>query len=273
MAGGDVERARVDPDPEWSEAARSLAGRPADEVLRWAVDRFAPRLAFGTAFGPEGLVVLDLVARHRLEVDVFTLDTGLFFPETYALWRQLEERYGRPIRAVRPALSVEAQAASHGDALWARDPDGCCAIRKVEPLREALRGHEAWISAIRRDQTRDRAAAAAVELDPRSGLAKVNPLVDWTSDEVWAYLRERGVPVNPLHAAGYPSIGCRPCTTPVGPGEDPRAGRWRGREKTECGLHSRPRSAAPKIALGPPAPAVPEPSLNHASLSDPPKGA
>lgn len=270
MAGGNVETtARVEADPGWSEAALSLAGRPAEEILRWAAERFAPRLAFGTAFGPEGLVVLDLVARHRLDVDVFTLDTGLFFPETYELWRQLEARYSRPIRAVRPALGVEAQAAAHGDALWARDPDRCCALRKVEPLREALRGHDAWISAIRRDQTKDRAAAAVVELDLRSGLAKVNPLLGWTSADVWAYLRERGVPVNPLHAAGYPSIGCRPCTSAVAPGEDPRAGRWRGREKTECGLHSRPRAAPPALAV-----AVPEPPVPDASaVPGRPKGA
>ena len=233
----------------WGEAARSLAGRPAEDVLRWAAERFAPRLAFGTGFGPEGLVILDLVARHGLEVDVFTLDTGLFFPETYELWQSLEGRYGREIRAVRPALSLEAQAAAHGEALWSRDPDACCAIRKVAPLAEALRGHEAWISAIRGDQTRDRAASAVVERDPRTGLAKVNPLLAWTAGDVWAYLRERDVPVNPLHAAGYPSIGCRPCTTPVAEGEDPRAGRWRGRVKTECGLHSRPRPAPLEIAV------------------------
>ena len=116
----------------------------------------------------------------------------------------------------------------------------------MDPLREALRGHDAWISAIRRDQTRDRAGAAAVERDPRYGLVKVNPLLAWSAEDVWAYLRERDVPVNPLHAAGYPSIGCQPCTTPVDAGEDPRAGRWRGREKTECGLHARPRARRPE---------------------------
>ena len=217
------------PDAEVERARRALEGRPAADVLGWAAGRFAPRLAFATAFGPEGLVILDLLARHRLEVDVFTLDTGLFFPETYELWRKLEARYERRIRAVRPSLTLDEQAAAHGEALWARDPDRCCAIRKVDPLREALRGHDAWISAIRRDQTRDRAGASAVERDPRYGLVKVNPLLAWSAEDVWAYLRERDVPVNPLHAAGYPSIGCQPCTTPVDAGEDPRAGRWRGR--------------------------------------------
>jgi phosphoadenylyl-sulfate reductase (thioredoxin) len=217
-----------------------LADASPSEVLRWAADRFAPRLAFATGFGPEGLVIFDLIARHRLDVDVFTLDTGLLFPETYALWRKLEQKYGRGIRALRPALDLDEQAARHGAYLWEREPDRCCGIRKVEPLAQALGGHEAWISAIRRDQTKDRAEAEPVEADPRYGLVKINPLVAWSSDEVWAYLRENDVPTNPLHQLGYPSIGCWPCTSPVSPGEDPRAGRWRGRAKTECGLHSRP---------------------------------
>ena len=226
-----------------------LVGRSPEEILCWASGRFAHRLAFATGFGPEGLVLLDLIARHRLPVDVFTLDTGLFFPETYALWRRLETRYGLKVRAVRPALSVEAQAERHGDALWAREPDRCCALRKVEPLAEALSGHEAWLSAIRADQTKDRAASRIVERDRRHGLVKVNPLLAWSSDDVWAYLRAHDVPTNTLHAQGYPSIGCWPCTSPVRPGEDPRAGRWRGQVKTECGLHARPRASALPVSL------------------------
>jgi phosphoadenylyl-sulfate reductase (thioredoxin) len=213
-------------------------------VLAWAARRYAPRLAFGTGFGPEGLVLLDVIARLALRVDVFTLDTGLFFPETYALWRRLEARYGLVIRPVRPVLGVEEQAARHGDALWARDPRRCCEMRKLEPLAEALRGHRAWITAIRADQTRDRARARKFERDARFGLVKINPLLAWSSEEVWDYLRERAVPTSPLHEQGYPSIGCWPCTSPVAPGEDPRAGRWRGLARTECGLHSRPKGAA-----------------------------
>jgi phosphoadenylyl-sulfate reductase (thioredoxin) len=222
------------------EAAGRLEGRPPSEVLRWATDRFAPRLTFATGFGAEGCVIVDLIARHRLPVDVFTLDTGLLFPETYTLWRRLEERYGLTIRAVRPAQNVEQQAAAHGERLWERAPDRCCNLRKIEPLREALRGFDAWIAAIRRDQTGDRAAARPVEVDPRFGLVKVNPLVAWTSADVWSYIRAHDVPVNALHARGYPSIGCWPCTSAVRPGEEARAGRWRGRGKTECGLHARP---------------------------------
>ena len=227
-------------EPDVIEASLRLEGAGPGEILRWAAARYAPRLAFATGFGPEGLVLLDLIARDRSSVDVFTLDTGVLFPETYALWRRLEERYPLKIRAVRPALDLAEQAALHGEALWEREPGRCCQIRKVEPLAAALRGHEAWISAIRADQTADRASARVVERDSRFGLVKVNPLLPWSSEDVWAYLREHDVPTNPLHERGYPSIGCGPCTSPVNPGEDPRAGRWRGRSKTECGLHARP---------------------------------
>lgn len=230
-------------------AARHLQGARPQEVLVWAASRFAPRLAFATGFGPEGIVVLDLIARHRLPVDVFTLDTGLFFPETYALWQRLEERLGLKVRAVRPLESLEGQAARHGQKLWERQPDLCCTIRKVEPLAAALAPHLAWISAIRADQTKDRAVAGVIERDPRYGLVKVNPLLAWTSDDVWSYLREHDLPTNPLHEQGYPSIGCWPCTSAVRPGEDPRAGRWRGRTKTECGLHARRASTVLPFSL------------------------
>lgn len=237
-----------------ADAARELEGRPPEDVLAFAAARY-PRIAFATGFGPEGCVLLDVIARHRLPIDVLTLDTGLLFSETYALWRQLETRYRLRIRAVRPALGVEAQAAVHGPRLWERDPDRCCALRKVEPLRQVLAGLDAWVTAIRREQTADRADASVLERDPRFGLVKVNPLAGWSRDDVWAYVRENRVPVNPLHERGYPSIGCRPCTTPVGLGEDPRAGRWRQRAKTECGLHLR-RPLAPAhpdagLRLGP----------------------
>jgi phosphoadenylyl-sulfate reductase (thioredoxin) len=236
-------------------AAHRLEGRHPLEVLAWASERFAPRLAFATGFGPEGCVLIDLIGRHRLPIDVFTLDTGLLFPETRELWRRLEARYGIAIRAVRPAQTVAEQAAAHGERLWARDADRCCDLRKVRPLRVALAGHLAWVAAIRRDQTVERAAAAVVERDPR-GLVKVSPLVAWSSAQVWQHLQEHDVPTSPLHALGYPSVGCWPCTSPVRPGEDPRAGRWRGQAKTECGLHLRPRNPihpqpdAPLVQLG-----------------------
>lgn len=215
------------PTDDWSAA----------DILDWTAGRFGSRATFATGFGAEGCVIVSLIGRARLPIDIFTLDTGLLFPETYALWRTLEERYGVRIRGVRPALTVEEQEAAFGAALWQREPDRCCNVRKVAPLQQALQGFDAWITAIRREQTPERAAAQVVDRDPRFGLVKVNPLVAWTRHDVWKYVREHDVPYNPLHDAGYPSIGCVPCTTAVAPGEDPRAGRWRGLAKRECGLH------------------------------------
>ena len=159
------------------------------DVLAWAAHQFAPRVAFGTGFGAEGCVLVHLIAEQGLPIDVFTLDTGLLFPETYELWQRLEIRYGLRIRGVRPALSVAEQAAAYGDALWARDPDRCCAIRKVAPLQGELVGIDAWITAIRRDQTPQRARAAIVERDAVSERVKINPLAGWTRDDVWAFIR------------------------------------------------------------------------------------
>ncbi len=207
-----------------------------ERILSWAAS-LSPRVAFSTGFGAEGCALVYLIASARLPIDVFTLDTGVLFPETYALWHELQEKYGITIRAVRPRHTIDEQAARLGPALWERDPDACCRLRKVEPLREALQDVDVWISAIRRDQTTDRASAPVAERDDRYGLIKVNPLVRWTTKDVWRFLHANRVPYNPLHDAGYPSIGCRPCTTPVAAGEDPRAGRWRGHQKNECGLH------------------------------------
>jgi phosphoadenylyl-sulfate reductase (thioredoxin) len=226
-----------------------LDGRRVGEVLAWAAERFPGRVVFSTGFGAEGCVLIDAIARRRLAIDVVTLDTGLLFPETYALWRRLEATYGIAIRGFAPEDSVGRQAAVHGERLWARSPDLCCALRKLAPLQRALEGRDAWVTAIRRDQTASRAGARVVEPDPaRPGRVKINPLVDWTSADVWAYLRAHEVPFNPLHGRGYPSIGCWPCTSPVSPGEHDRAGRWRGFSKTECGLHRSAALAAPSPA-------------------------
>lgn len=217
-------------------AARALDGKPSLDVLRWASTQL-PRLTFATGFGAEGCVIVDLIARHRLPIDIFTLDTGLLFPETYALWRALEAKYGITIRAVRPEHSLDEQAAAFGPRLWQREPDRCCELRKVAPLARVLSGFAGWITAIRRDQTEERATAQVVESDRKFGLIKINPLVAWTHDDVWAHLYAHDVPYNPLHERGYPSIGCEPCTSQVVPGENLRAGRWRGTHKNECGLH------------------------------------
>jgi phosphoadenosine phosphosulfate reductase len=218
---------------------RFSADTAPEEVLVQAAARFSPRIAFATGFGMEGCVLLHMIADRGLPIDVFTLDTGLLFPETYELWKRLEALYGLTIRAVRPEQTVEQQETAFGPGLWAREPDRCCALRKVLPLRRELAGLDAWVTAVRRDQTRERANVALVERDEKFGLVKINPLAAWSAADVRAYVEAHGVPVSPLHARGYPSIGCVPCTTPVAEGEDPRSGRWRGLAKTECGLHAK----------------------------------
>ena len=223
--------------PELETPGRDLESAPAVEILSWVADRFGSRLTFATGFGAEGCVLIDLIGRHDLPIDLFTLDTGLLFDETYDLWRRLESRYGVTIRGVVPELSVEAQGAEHGDRLWERAPDRCCGMRKVALLERELAKVDAWITAIRREQTPQRADALVVEWDTKFRIAKINPLVRWTKTDVWRHLLEYRVPYNPLHDRGYPSVGCKPCTSAVTPGEDDRAGRWRGAVKTECGLH------------------------------------
>lgn len=213
----------------------ALEGRPPGEILAQVAARHpGGRLALACSFGLEDCLLVHLVAAARLPVEIFTLDTGFLFPETYALWRSLERRYGLTIRAERSGLGGPAAGEAPP---WEVDADACCEARKVVPLRAALSRYDAWITGIRRDQTPERAGAPVVGWDGRFGLVKVNPLAAWTLGEVEEAVRRDGVPVNPLHARGYPSIGCLPCTSPVGPGEDPRAGRWRGAEKKECGLH------------------------------------
>jgi phosphoadenylyl-sulfate reductase (thioredoxin) len=232
----------ANPYEELKQLAATLEGKPPAEILAAAAARHPGRVALACSFGAEDCLLVDAVARARLPIEIFTLDTGYLFAETYELWKQLEARYGITIRAERTTLPPVSPTATPP---WEADPDACCEARKVVPLRTALARYGAWVTGIRRDQTADRANARVIEWDGRFGLEKVNPLAAWTWDEVWAELRRLEIPVNPLHARGYSSIGCAPCTTAVKPGEDPRAGRWRGRQKTECGLHLRP-IAAPK---------------------------
>jgi phosphoadenosine phosphosulfate reductase len=217
--------------------AEELEGMAPGKILAAVAPAFDGRIALATSFGPEDNLLLDVIARERLPVDVFTLDTGFLFAETQALWTRLEERYGLTVRAVSAGLPALVAGQPPP---WQADPDACCAARKVAPLQAELSRLGAWVTGIRRDQTPERARAKVVEWDGRFGLVKVNPLAAWTSEQVWGELRRLEIPVNPLHAQGYSSIGCAPCTTPVRAGEDPRSGRWRGREKTECGLHLKP---------------------------------
>jgi len=207
------------------------------QVLRWAFDTFGSNVAISSAFGAEGMVLIDMASRVRKDFRVFTIDTEFLFPETYNLMDRIEQRYSISIEKVYSLLSPETQEFTHGEALWTRDPDLCCRLRKVEPLRRKLQELSAWITSIRRDQTSARSGAHRIEWDAKFGLVKVNPIVDWTSKQVWRYIHEHDVPYNELHNQDYPSIGCTHCTRAVKPGEDPRAGRWPGFSKTECGLH------------------------------------
>ncbi len=246
MADADLGPNRA-PVIDLGAASRALEGEPALEILRWSVEHLGPRLTFATGFGAEGCVIIDLIGRNNLPIDIFTLDTGVLFPETLALWKRLEAHYGITIRSVAPdqAASPGSAGARSGadaprseiDRLWETDPDRCCDLRKVKPLTRELAGFTAWITAIRRDQTPERANAQIVESDRKFGLLKINPLVAWTHDNVWGHVYANDVPTNPLHERGYPSIGCQPCTSAIVPGENLRAGRWRGADKRECGLH------------------------------------
>jgi len=220
----------------WNE---ELEGRTPQEILRWAVEHFHPGLTFACSFGgPSGMVLLDMIAQIDPTVEVFYLDTDFLFPETYATRDKVIERYGIEPVAYKSKLTPEEQAAEYGDALWNRDPDLCCDLRKVEPNARALEGKRAWISGIRRDQGESRGDAPIAQWDEKFGLMKVLPLVNWLEADVWAYIVKNDVPYNPLHDQNYPSIGCTYCTKAVKPGDDPRSGRWQGVDKTECGLHT-----------------------------------
>jgi len=206
-------------------------------LVSFALKRFSPRIAIASSFGAEDVVLIHLAAQVRTDFRVFTLDTDFLFPETYALIEEIERRYRIRVERSKSRLTPEAQAERFGPALWSIQPDQCCNLRKVEPLTDKLRELDAWITGIRRDQSPTRANARKLEWDARFGLAKVNPLADWTWKQVWDYIRRHAIPYNPLHDQNYPSIGCTHCTRPVQAGEDPRAGRWSGFQKTECGLH------------------------------------
>jgi phosphoadenosine phosphosulfate reductase len=222
-----------------------------DDVLRWAFKEFGDRLVIATGFGVEGMALLDMAVRINSVADVFFVDTGFLFPETHDLRRRIEDRYGLRIKSFQTELTPEAQEEKYGPRLWSRDPDLCCRIRKLEPLREALRGRTAWVTAIRRDQSPTRTDSRVVEWDHKWQLVKVNPLVRWTRRDVWKYIFEHDVPYNPLHDQGYPSIGCTHCTRAVCEGEDERAGRWSGQQKTECGLHGGSTVSLPVLGAVP----------------------
>ena len=208
-----------------------------EQLLEWAVDKFQGEVVLACSFGAEDVVLVDMLSKVTKKPRIFYLDTDKHFKETYETRDKLADKYGIEFIRVRPRLTLEEQAKKYGDRLWERDPNQCCYIRKVEPLKETLEGEKAWITGIRREQSHTRAYTQLVEWDDKFELVKINPIAFWTTAQVWGYIKEHKVPYNPLHDQNYPSIGCNVCTKPVKPGEDARSGRWAGLMKTECGLH------------------------------------
>lgn len=218
--------------------SRRLETASPEEIIRWAVERFFPYLTMATAFGPEGCVILAMLAKIEPRMHVFNLETGYQFPETLELRERIAQKYGIEVELKKPAITVDQYETLHGGPLHQINPDQCCMDRKIKILHEAVADKHAWMSGIRRDQSRDRAEAPIVGWDQRFGLVKISPLANQTKSDIWKRILQEDIPYNPLHDKGYPSIGCWPCTRKTSVGEDERAGRWSGQEKTECGLHS-----------------------------------
>jgi phosphoadenosine phosphosulfate reductase len=241
-----------------SELPKALRERAEHSVsqLRVAVAEYK-NVCYANSLGSESMVLTDLIWEAVPEIEIFSIDTGRLYPETYDLIERVQQRYGRALRIYYPdAVETEQWVGENGingfrDGLEQRR--GCCAIRKVGPFRRAVAGHGAWVTGIRRGQSASRALAAPVEWDKEYGLHKVSPLLDWSEKEIWDYIRKKRLPYNTLHDSGFPSIGCAPCTRAVQPGEDERSGRWwwERDDSRECGLHPRrkiPATAA--AALG-----------------------
>jgi phosphoadenosine phosphosulfate reductase len=218
-----------------------------EAILEWVFSTYGDEVALATGMGVEGMALLHMAHRINPNVKVFTGDTEFLFPETYDLIERVESRYGISIERLYSDLTPQDQERAYGQALWASDPDQCCNLRKVEPLRRKLATLDAWVTAIRRDQTSARAAIRKIDWDQKFDLVKISPLADWTREKVWSYVLENDVPYNLLHDRNYPSIGCTHCTRAVLPGEDQRAGRWSGSGKVECGLHTPGSKSSPTL--------------------------
>lgn len=225
----------TEPSDVVADAATELQSAPPQEILRWALDRFHPRLVIASSMA--NAVLIHMASEIRSGVPVVFLDTGYHFAETIGTRDAVAHRYNADILSISPRQTVAEQDAEFGPALYERDPDLCCRMRKVEPLEVALASYDAWTSGIRRDETSTRSDIDVVEWDTKRDKVKVNPLAAWTKGDVDTYIQENDVIVNPLLAEGYPSIGCAPCTHRVEDSDDARAGRWAGFGKTECGLH------------------------------------
>ena len=234
-----LEESRILPSPwELSWEAEHLEGASPQEILEWAVETYGPGLALSASFGgPEGMALIDMISRMTDEVTILTIDTGFLFKETHEFREEVMRRYQLPLEVLRPRLSIEEQVERYGERMRTCSPDLCCQVRKIEPLERALEGYDAWMTGIRREQTPQRSNTKIAFWEDRYKAAKIAPLASWSDEQVWRYVEQNDVPVNPLLEQGYKSIGCEPQTRPVAADEDPRAGRWSGMEKTECGLH------------------------------------
>lgn len=237
MSGNKFDRELIHRKAEEFESA------PLVDILRWCWEEYGERAAIGTSFQGAGLVVMHTAWANGFRFPVFTIDTGLLFPETLELKAAIESRLGIQIEALVPEQTVDQQAAEYGPELWKTNPDLCCSLRKVIPLQKKLSELDVWITGLRRQQSETRDATKIVELYHFDVLrdryiVKLNPMAAWTREDVQAYIREHDLPVNALTAKGYRSIGCRPCTRPTAEGESERAGRWTGFDKSECGIHT-----------------------------------
>jgi len=223
-----------------------LEDKGAEEILKWAIDKFHPRIALASSFGAEDVVLIDMLVKINPEVKIFTIDTGRLHQETYSLMDEIREHYGIKIHVFFPDKEeVERMVREHGLNLFYKSVELrklCCQVRKVEPLKRALKDLDAWITGLRREQSPTRSLIKKVEYDRIYEKVKINPLADWTHEDVWNYIKEKKVPYNKLHDIGYLSIGCEPCTRAVRKVEDPRAGRWWWEREAhkECGLHYDP---------------------------------
>jgi len=235
------ESLRTQPSNEELQAlSQRLEGQTPQDVLAYALEQYFPSIVLACSFGPEDVVLWDMMHQINPKTSLFYLDTDFLFQETHDVRQRMIAKYllaPDQLVEVKPDLTPEQQAEKFGEALWLRQPDQCCKMRKVEPLTRILKNYSAWVTGIRRDQAPTRANSKMVEWDGKFELVKFNPLAAWTNDDVWAYIKAHDVPYNVLHDQNYPSIGCTHCTAQVKPGEDPRSGRWQSSEKTECGLH------------------------------------
>ncbi|HET9895994.1 MAG TPA: phosphoadenylyl-sulfate reductase [Streptosporangiaceae bacterium] len=219
-----------------AEAAETLKGAPASEVIKWAAQTFGDKLCITSSM--TDAVIIDLVSREAPGIDVLFLDTGYHFAETVGTRDAVSVVYPVNVINITPSTTVQEQDNELGPKLYARNPDLCCYLRKVIPLEQSLEPYDAWITGVRREETDARTGTKVVQWDARRQMVKVNPIVEWTQQEVDDYIAANGVLVNPLVYDGYPSIGCATCTAKVAPGADPRSGRWAGSAKTECGIHT-----------------------------------